>query len=412
LLPVGPCGNWGTVDFGGQQRVRYHHEIGMGNDLSVPNGMRRFEDTETDFVLSRTRLYTNWKLNDRIRFYLEGIFAYTSDDGGSYRPRGIDRNFGDILNAFVDVRLTDRATVRLGRQELLYGAQRLVSPLDWSNTRRTFEGAKLMWNSDDWAVDLFYTQWVRPKADEWDEADYHRNFYGTWATYRGWEKSTLEMFYLGYDSNLDSTSSTLPVDFSVHTIGARLNGSVGNWLYDVQGGPQFGRQSNLGKDQHAFFATGGIGRKLANACWDPTLWLFYDYASGDNGSSDWNRFNQLYPLAHQYFGFIDAVQRSNIEAPNVLLTMQPAARWNLLCWYCDFMANKRGDIVPGLGPVPAGDYQNTASRDLGDELDLIAKYGIGPRSNILFGWSHFWRGNKITAPHDADFFYSQWTLNF
>jgi len=40
------------------------------------------------------------------------------------------------------------------------------------------------------------------------------------------------------------------------------------------------------------------------------------------------------------------------------------------------------------------------------------KYSIGPRSNALLGYSHFWRGNKITAPQDADFVYVQWTTNF
>jgi hypothetical protein len=33
----------------------------------------------------------------------------------------------------------------------------------------------------------------------------------------------------------------------------------------------------------------------------------------------------------------------------------------------------------------------------------------------LFGWSHFWTGNKITPPGgavDADFFYTQWELDF
>ena len=29
-------------------------------------------------------------------------------------------------------------TLRGGRQDLLFGAQRLIGPLDWSNTRRTF----------------------------------------------------------------------------------------------------------------------------------------------------------------------------------------------------------------------------------------------------------------------------------
>ena len=56
--------------------------------------------------------------------------------------------------------------------------------------------------------------------------------------------------------------------------------------------------------------------------------------------------------------------------------------------------------------------QAARARFLGQELDLIGKYVIGPRSNILFGYSHFWRGDKILAPKDADFAYSQWEVNF
>jgi hypothetical protein len=36
------------------------------------------------------------------------------------------------------------AYVRVGRQELLYGSQRLISTLDWANTRRTFQGENLL----------------------------------------------------------------------------------------------------------------------------------------------------------------------------------------------------------------------------------------------------------------------------
>ena len=42
----------------------------------------------------------------------------------------------------------------------------------------------------------------------------------------------------------------------------------------------------------------------------------------------------------------------------------------------------------------------------------INEITIGPRSNVLIGYSHFWRGNKILAPADADFTYAQWELNF
>lgn len=402
LMPVA-CGAWGTFDIGGELRLRYHGEVGMGREGAA--NVARFQDTQNDFLLSRLRLYGNWKINDLVRFYVEGIHAETTDDGGDYFPRPIDVNRGDFLNLFVDLSLTDSLTARLGRQELLYGAQRLVSPLDWANTRRTFDGARLLYKSGDLTFDTFYTYYVPVDPAELDEADYDQAFYGFYSTYSGFENFGLDAYYLGYDNNNAPPAN----DFSIHTIGMRLNGGVGNWLWEFEGGPQFGRQSGLGLDHAAGFATAGFGRILANQPGTPTIWFYYDYASGESlvPGEDYNAFNQLFPLAHKYLGFIDAVERSNIEAPNILITAKPGAKWNFLLWYLHFMSNTDAP-VPSIGNTPA---QN-ASKDLGDELDLLLTYTICPRSNVVFGWSHFWRGAKIIGTEDADFVYGQYSLNF
>jgi hypothetical protein len=398
LMPVAE-GDWGTLDIGGQMRYRYHSEIGMGSG-STP----RFQDTQFDFLLSRLRLYSNWKASDVFRIYVEGIYADTTDDGGAYTPRAIDQNFGDFLNAFVDVKLTDTCTARVGRQELLYGNQRLISPLDWANTRRTFDGARLLYKEGDWGVDSFYTFFVPVRPNELDEADYHQRFYGIYGNYAGFENFTVEPYYIGYD-NLNPGAIT--ADFSIHTVGMRLNGGMGDWLWEFEGGPQFGRQSGLGLDQQAQFATIGLGRKLVKHPGGPVIWFYYDYASGPTGGDSYNGFNQLFPLAHKYFGFIDAVQRSNIESPNILFTMKPGPKWNLLMWYWHFMSNTTAP-VPSIGNTPP---QN-ASKDFGDELDVLVRYTIGPRSSVWFGWSHLWRGSKIIGDSDADFIYSYWETDF
>jgi hypothetical protein len=405
-MPVDNCGCYGTLDVGGQLRLRYHHEIGMGQDLTGP-GVLRFEETVHDILLTRMRLYTNWRVSDATRIYVEGIFADVTDDDGTYLPRLIDRNYGDFLNGFIDYSPDDCLTLRIGRQELLYGAERLISPLDWANTRRTFEGVKFMFTEGDWNIDGFYTHLVPVVPNRLDEADYKQPFYGVYSTYSGWECDTLDSYYIGYDNRHDD--EPIVSDFSLSTLGARLYGNRGNWLYEMEGGVQFGRQSGLDLDQDAGFGTVGLGRKYPGLPWTPTIWGLYDYASGNFPGGDFNRFNQLFPLGHKYFGFIDAVQRSNIESPNVLLTMKPHQKWELLFWYWYFLANSSTDIVPSLGGTP---NQSLSRTHFGDELDMTAKYFIGPRSNVLFGYSHFWRGNKILAPEDADFFYTQWELNF
>jgi hypothetical protein len=374
-------GRCSTVDVGGQWRLRYHHERGM-------KGPQRFLPLDDDFLLNRLRLYTNWQVNNYLRFYVEGIYADSYGEG--LPERIIDVNNGDFLNYFADIKPNDSLTFRIGRQELLYGAQRTISPLDWANTRRTFEGIRLLYKQGDWAIDGFFTHLVLPRPDEFDEADYNLPVYGMYGTYSGYENNTIDFYYIGFDD--------ADIGRSLHTFGSRINGKRDDWLWEVEGAYQVGARTS-GVSQEDGFITAGLGRAFPSACWKPTVWVYYDQASP--------HFDQLFPLAHKYLGFIDAIQRHNIQSPNVLITAKPHEKLTLLLWYYYFRSDSSAPIL-SIGGTPV---QNTG-RDVGNELDLIANIQLTPRSELLFGWSHFWKGSKIVNPSDADFFYTQWLLNF
>ena len=129
-IPIGD----GKLDIGGQYRLRYHHEHNMRGQ-----GLTGRDD---NFLLDRTRVYFDYKMTDRIRLFAEGLDAGSSYE--EFAPRQIEVNQLDAQNLFADVVLIDsgsgKLTARGGRQELLFGAQRLLSPLDWANTRRRFDG--------------------------------------------------------------------------------------------------------------------------------------------------------------------------------------------------------------------------------------------------------------------------------
>jgi len=398
---IGPCGRWGTLDVGGQIRLRCHHEQGMGQQA----GATRFQATQNDFLLTRLRVFADWQANDWLRVYAEGLYADVWAEP-NYVPRIIDENDFDAQNLYADLKLTDCLTLRVGRQELLYGEQRLVSPLDWANTRRTFEGAKIMYRNDDWAVDGFFTNFVPPNPGGFDRPEYDISLYGVYAT-RTMGDHVLDLYYLGTDNQLTG-GPPATTDYSLHTFGGRIYGEHGCWLYELEGGGQFGRQSGLGVNQSANFVTAGLGHKFC-CPGDPTLWFYYDYASGDVPGGDFNRFNDLFPLGHKYLGFIDAVLRRNVQAPNVLFTFKPTKKTKALLWYYHFLADEDEDIIQSIGGTPA---QLGDERHFGDELDVILSYQICEKSDILFGWSHFWAGEKIVDGRDADFFYTQWQYHF
>src|SRR5207302_1852289 len=140
---------------------------------------------------------------DVFRVYAEFLDAQSWDN--DLVPRAIDVDHSDFLNLFVDLKVYEidgnPLYVRAGRQELLYGSERLISPLDWANTRRTFEGVKAFWHTEKWDVDAF---WVEPVIlnlfDTHDFVDERQNFEGLWTTYRPCKGQSMDFYYLNLDN--------------------------------------------------------------------------------------------------------------------------------------------------------------------------------------------------------------------
>jgi hypothetical protein len=73
-------------------------------------------------------------------------------------------------------------------------------------------------------------------------------------------------------------------------------------------------------------------------------------------------FNHLFPLSHKYFGFMDLFGRSNIQSPNVQLTMQPASKLEFLLWYYYLMLDTRADTPYTVVMTPFAPGSQPASR--------------------------------------------------
>jgi hypothetical protein len=412
---IGDC--W-ILDLGGEYRLRHHHEVNLrGSDLS---------GRSDDFLLHRTRLYANAEYGNWFRFYGEAIDAVSEFE--DFPPRNIEENRFDALNLFADGLLTTTADGewwgRVGRQELLYGEQRLVSPLDWSNTRRTFDGAKLFYRSQPWDFDAF---WTRPVSfsqhvdsdSNFDRPDQSQEFVGLYGTYKGRTDHTYDFYFLRLAEYDGPGTPTAPRDFDANTFGTRWKGNRCAWLWELEGGYQFGDFGAL--DQSAGFMTAGLGHEWANARWKPALWFYYDWASGDEDPTDdrHGTFNQLFPLGHKYLGYADLVARQNINDVNLIWTASPTTKVKLLAWFHVFFLDEPRDALynaPG-NPIRV-DRTGAAGREVGQELDLTVQYIFSPRADLLVGYSHFWAGDFVRATNppgvtgDVDFTYTQFSWRF
>src|SRR3990170_7499572 len=113
------------LSLGGQFRERYEYFDNNAFGAGPQDG--------DGYFLHRLLLHADLHATKYFRAFAQFKAANIDDREGG--PRPIDKDKADLQQAFVDFKLPlptgskDAATLRLGRQDLLYGAQRLISPL-------------------------------------------------------------------------------------------------------------------------------------------------------------------------------------------------------------------------------------------------------------------------------------------
>jgi len=413
------------LSIGGEERLQFKNEVDS-----------RLGAIDNNYQLLRSRVYTDLWYRDLFRVYVEYIDAESYNQ--NLPPLAIDVNHSDLLNAFADIKLAEiddhPVYARLGRQELLYGSQRMISPLDWANTRRTFDGGKVFWHSDNLDADAF---WVRPVVVDpthFDAPDQSRQFAGFWTTYRPAKGQAIDAYYL----YLDSDTAVAPtagrvtggrLGYEVNTVGSRYSGdhkvegdcgsSPGSLLWDFEGAYQFGEYTN--RTLSAGMATGGLGWSFASLPMQPQFWAYYDYASGTrdlSGTGDFDTFNQLFPFGHYYFGYLDEVGRENIHDLNFQAAVYPTKWITGLAQYHIFRLDQAGDALYGTPPgypIMRRSVTGAAGTDVGDELDLLLSFQLDRHSNVLVGYSKMYEGDFIreTGPSvSPELFYVQYQFRW
>ncbi|HEV3263483.1 MAG TPA: alginate export family protein [Gemmataceae bacterium] len=401
------------LSLGGEERVRYMHEH---------DGYVRLTGVENDYTLFRSRLYADLWYKDCIRFYAEFIDAQIT--GEDLAPLPIDVNHSDFLNLFFEVKLAELCDnpvyVRVGRQELLYGSQRLISPLDWANTRRTFQGVKGYWHSDKLDVDAFWVQPIIVSPNHFDSPDSGRQFAGLWTTYRPVKSRTIDAYYLYLDSTRPVAVGRSGVGggYNVSTFGSRYSGDYQHFLWDFEGMYQFGDWSNQGITAGAY--TTGLGYQFACLPMNPQFWVYQDWASGDHNPAGFGNlhgtFNQLFPFGHYYFGYLDLVGRQNIDDFNMQVVLFPAKWLTAGIQYHMFRLDSARDaLYNSAGTAIRRDPTGAAGTDVGDEIDLFAVFHLSLHQDILLGYSKLFAGEFIRrtgAVGSPELFYAQYSYKW
>lgn len=409
------AGDW-TLTLNGQ--VRYQWKSEQNKNLlggPVPHN--------NDFNLLRVRLGADIRYKDSFRAYVEMIDA--GIHGNDATPLAIDRQNPDFQSAFIEYPGKE-FLARLGRFEMQYGAQRLISPLDWANTRRTFEGGLIRAVNEDITTDVFVTKSVDVDKDDLDNPDADRYFSGVYNTWKIAEGQGLDFYLLALNDN-DVPPTEVPAggpptaDTDTYTLGARYFGKTGGFDYEAEAAKQGGDRNGLDVDAYMWTVVGGY--TLAEMDMSPRFAVDVDYASGDsnNTDGDYETFNQLFPLAHAYFGYIDLIGRQNIVQVMPSMTLKTTSTTTFRASWSDFHLADEGDFLYNtsgavVGGQTAADL-NTGD-DVGNEVDLTLAWKppfMAPHGEFLFGYSWFNPGSYVEgwgSGDDTNLMYAQYLFTF
>ena len=401
----------------------------MGSQLRLrAEGRNDFEFDESGtgndegFVLSRFRWDLTWEPAEHVTGVVE------VQDARIYGERAIDENrtpniFADELDlhqAFLDLRSPESARVpvslRVGRQKLSYGAQRLVSPLEWVNTARVFDGVRVVARAGAGrTLDGFATRLV-PVAPRGLNRHartgsrlFNSGFHGLYYTDRSLiAGASIEAYWL-----LRREES---IGDAIRTVGGRVDATLGRWEIDVEAARQTG---TFGSDDHraamahvgVSFATGLPGR--------PRLSTALNLGQGDDDPGDGvhRTFDNLYPLNHAFYGHMDFFALQNLRNVEVALDAALPRRAGLRVVYQHFALLEPGTDAwynAGAGRVHAA-ADPTVSSNVGSEIDVVVRLPL-PHVGLEAGYGRFFGGPYLKetgfGAGAADFFYLQALVGF
>ncbi|WP_428408380.1 alginate export family protein [Hyphococcus sp.] len=233
----------------------------------------------------------------------------------------VDHNSLDLHEAFLDLG-PQNAFLRAGRQELIFGSQRLIGVRDGTNVRRTWNGLRLAAASGEWSADFFAARpvAVEPTGVFNDDSDKNRLLAGAYATGPA-PAGKIDLYYFFAETNDRATIEGV-ADQRRHSFGARLFNNDGAWFWNWEAVLQTGQQGD--SDIRAWTVAGITGRRFGALPLAPAFTLSTNIASGDKRPHDGKlgTFDALYPRGN-YFSNLALLGPANFFNVNPSLDLHP-----------------------------------------------------------------------------------------
>ena len=335
----------------------------------------------------------SWEFDSRLYIKAKGDFGnglsvYLQPQAVMIKNHSValgTQNFtqADLLQAYLQYDLADFG-LRVGRQQLVYGDQRLLGHLGWKDVARTFDGLKAMYKTESVALDLFAVHpaditamtptTALPQGQSlvtWED----RTLIGAYGTYTLAPKTGMDAYLINWSHN---QKAAIGKGRNINTYGARLFGVWDGFDATAEAVFQSGTwANNISQKASAYAAKAGYTFDT----WKTRVGIEYDFSPGDDkaNASTHKSFIFPYHTNHAHYGEMDFFSWANMKDIHLSLKSSPVTGLTFMGDVHFLSLDKaKGDWlnVVGAGNVFAGapGYIQTKA---GNEIDLKVVYKVG-----------------------------------
>ncbi|MBX2990070.1 MAG: alginate export family protein [Bacteroidetes bacterium] len=333
------------------------------------------------YTLLRTRLGLEARPLEDVRILIQArdsrVFGQETSTLSDSRNLDLHQGYVELTKLFLD-----ELTLRLGRQELSYGNERMVGTVGWHNVGRVFDGGLARFDIPSFMLDLFamntgevqpYAPVATPPAVQ-PVSDEGSNFFGSYLSIKNIPEHTVSG-YLLYEWNRSLSSGA--TELQRFTAGSHVKGKANALDYECEFAYQGGkrRATNIS----AYMLTGGVGYSFEGSVFSRVA-AGYELLSGLSGGTTYKSFDPAFHTGHKFYGYMDYF--INIPAQTldrgltdlmIRSTITPSEKLSLNIWFHHFAY-----------------HQSIAGqRTLGQEIDVVLTLRYNRNVNFEVGTSVF-----------------------
>jgi Alginate export len=398
-IPLGGDPDW-YVNLGGSLRERFESFSNAAFGFRAAGGV-----PSEDYILHRLLLSSDFHLGTSVRMFLQ--LGSELEAGRLPGPQPTDRDKGDLAQGFLEINLPVGSDVtvggRAGRQEMMFGSNRLIDIREGPNIRLSFDGVRMWTTLGQARIDAFWTRPVLTKQNWFDDQpDSNQQFYGVYSTtpVQKIPGLSMDVYFLGLDRN-GAVLDAGVANEQRYTIGTRLFGTHGPADYNFEFIYQFGHFGN--RQISAFALASDTGFTIESAWGKPRLAVKADVISGGNsrGNGTLGTFYPLFPK-NNYFTEASIETPMNVMHVNPYVQIQPRANLAFLAGIDILWRQNTNDSFyqpPGV-PIVPGNANN--QRFLGESLNLQAEWQAAPNLNVNLVFVRFFAAGFLSAAGGKD----------